>query len=481
MRIKLTLWYSVVLALVLIVFAFVFYFLIEQAVKELADDALVDATDSFATRLQSAPAPDDETIRRILRDFRLQYVFFAIYDRDRNLIAASPRIEKDFELKFSTFNISTASIPKKTLDALFAEPNSFRTFPAQDKINVRIYGERSVFKTRELFIATLRPLSNQTELLADIRFIFLAGIPLALVFSSLGGYYLARKSLEPVREMGAKASLITSRNLNERLPVGGTDDEIENLAEIFNRMLTRLEASFEQQRRFMADASHELRTPLAIMRGEAEVALQKTTRREEEYRESLEIIRQEGVRLSHIVEDLFTLARADAGQYKIKRTTFYLDELIGETVRAVRTLVAGKNLELEVETPENLIVEADEVLLRRLFVILLDNAIKYAEPGGAVSVRCRAEAETFEIKISNTGAPISPDAQARIFERFYRADKARSHKDDFEFGTGAGLGLAIGSWIARIHAGRLELEKSDEAETIFLISLPRNFDKKSSG
>lgn len=474
LRITLTLWYSAVLALVLIVFALLFYFLIEQTVKQLADDSLIDASDSLITQLTNNQDFSDQTIQQTLDDFRFQYLVFAIFDADKNLIAVSPRLRKDSKLNTPTFNISTEEIPAGVITNLVQKPNSFATFLFENKTNIRIFHENVNLHGREIYIATLRPLTNQTELLTKIRFIFLAGIPLALLFSALGGYYLARKSLVPVREMGEKASLITSRNLNERLPVGNKRDELENLADIFNKMLTRLETSFEQQRRFMADASHELRTPLAIMRGESEVALQKDTRGEDEYRETLEIIRQEGVRLSNIVEDLFTLARADAGQYKLNPTTFYLDELVSECGRAVRTLVANKNLNFELVTDENLIFNGDETLIRRLLIILLDNAIKYADQAGEVSIKCRERVSNYEIKVSNTGVSVPEIEQIRIFDRFYRADKARSHKDDYEHGTGAGLGLSIGTWIARVHQGKLELVSSDTTKTTFKVTLPKN-------
>ena len=467
-----TLWYSAILALILIFFALSFYFLIEQTVKRSADESLEDASDSLITRINNDADLSNEKINQTLEDFRFQYIVFAIFDGDGNLIATSPRLKRDTKLNSPIFNISADQIPSKTIGELTTEPNSFRTFPFE-KTDIRIFGEGVNIGGKEFFITTLRPLTNQTKLLANIRFLFLAGIPFALILSALGGFYLARKALAPIREMGEKASLITSQNLDERLPTGKSRDELEKLAEIFNRMLNRLETSFEQQRRFMADASHELRTPLAIMRGEAEVALQKDVRSEEEYRESLEVIRQEGVRLSHIVEDLFTLARADAGQYKLNFTTFYLDELVNEAARAVRTLVANKNLDFEHQTDENLIISGDEFLIRRLIIILLDNAIKYADKNGTVSLRCDSTDSFYEIAISNTGQEIPEDEKAKIFERFYRADKARSHKDDYELGTGAGLGLSIGTWIAQAHDGKLELLKSDETETVFKIFLPK--------
>jgi two-component system, OmpR family, sensor kinase len=474
LRTKLTLWYSIVLTLVLIAFALLFYFLIEQTVKLSADETLEDASDSLITRLTNNSDAEPETIRQTLEGFRFQYTVFAIYDRNGGLIAASPRLRKDARLNFPIFNITAEEIPKNVLDEMFQTPDSFKSFLLANKTNIRMFGKRADIKGQDLFIVTLRPLTNQTELLSNIRFIFIGGIPLALILSSLGGYYLARKSLEPVREMGEKASLITSRNLNERLPTGRDRDELEKLAGIFNQMLTRLETSFEQQRRFMADASHELRTPLAIIRGEAEVSLQKQTRTEEEYRESIEVIRQEGVRLSHIVEDLFTLARADAGQYRLNITTFYLDELVNEAARAVRTLIANKKLEFEHQTDENLIITGDETLLRRLLIILLDNAIKYAKPNGKVSLECAEHGSHYKIEVANTGNPIPETERIKIFERFYRADKARSHKDDYALGTGAGLGLSIGTWIARVHQGKLELVRSDESGTVFAVYLSRN-------
>lgn len=473
LRLKLTLWYAAVLASVLIVFALLFYFLIEQTVRELADDSLADASAALIARLRSNPASDPESIRQTLEDFRFQYIFFAVYDKDGEMIAASPRLQKDARLRSPVLNISAADIPRGVLDKLFRSPDSFETFRLTDRTEVRIYAERAELAEPGLIIATMRPLTSQTELLADIRLFFLAGIPLALLLSSFGGYYLARKSLEPVGEMGERASLITSRNLSERLPVGKKRDELEKLADIFNQMLKRLEISFEQQRQFMADASHELRTPLAIMRGEAEVALQKQNRSEAEYRESLEIIRQEGVRLSHIVEDLFTLARADAGQYKLNPTTFYLDELIGECARAVRTLTADKNLSFAVSTDENLIFRGDEALIRRLIIILLDNAVKYSDAGGRVAVVCSPQDTGYRIEVANTGPAIPEKEREKIFARFYRADKARSHGENFELGTGAGLGLSIGTWIARAHRGRLELTESGTArETVFTVFLP---------
>ncbi len=221
----------------------------------------------------------------------------------------------------------------------------------------------------------------------------------------------------------------------------------------------------------MADASHELRTPLAIVRGESEVALSKNDRRTDEYRESLEIVSEEGKRLTQIVEDLFILARADAGQVQLRKNDFYLDELLTECSRAVRTLISQNSLKFNVKTETELLFHGDEILIQRLIMILLDNAIKYTAPEGEISVNCKKANENYEIKFQNTGEQIPKESQTRIFERFYRTDKARS-RSNTKNGSGAGLGLSIGHWIAEAHDGRLELLYSNDSETAFNLILP---------
>ncbi len=474
LRIKLTLWYSGVLALILIVFGLLFYFVVEQTVKQVADDSLEDTSDALITRLQNNPDLDAPTIDQTLRDFRLQYTVFAIYDRDKNLIAGSPRLFKETKLQFPAFNIAAGDIPKEVLNTGFEDAKSLATFLHENRTNVRIYTERTNLEGREFYIATLRPLTNQDELLTNIRLFLVAGIPFALLLSSIGGYYLAHKILQPIREMDDQTSFITSRNLSARLPIGKNKNELEHLAVTFNDMLERLENSFELRKRFMADASHELRTPLAIVRGEAEVALQQSGRTEEEYRESLDVIRQEGVRLSHIVEDLFLLARADSEEYKVTETTFYVDDLIRETARAARTLIAEQDLEFDFDSEDNLIFKGDESLIRRSIIILLGNAIKYTEKPGRISLTCSKDESHYQIEVFNTGTPIPEAEQSRIFERFYRADKARGRKAEYEFGSGAGLGLSIGTWIAKMHNGTLDLVFSNETGTKFAILLPQN-------
>ena len=314
-------------------------------------------------------------------------------------------------------------------------------------------------------VIALQSLHSREEMLEDIRATFAWTIPLALLLASAGGYFLARKSLAPVVAMSSQAGRIGATNLHERLAVQNERDELGHLALSFNSLLDRLNQSFERQRRFMADASHELRTPVAILRGEAEVALSQQARSSEEYRESLGVLHHEAERLTHIVEDLFTLTRADAGQYPLQPRDFYLEELVGECVHSARTLALAKKISLNFEEASESSIRADESLLRRMILNLLDNAIKYTPDGGHVTVTCRRTADEYVLSITDTGVGIPADLQPRIFERFFRADEARSRSEND--GGGAGLGLSISRWIAEAHNGRLQLTRSDSSGSTF--------------
>jgi len=265
--------------------------------------------------------------------------------------------------------------------------------------------------------------------------------------------------------MSSHAGRIGAANLHERLAVQNEKDELGQLARSFNSLLDRLSQSFERQQRFMADASHELRTPVAILRGESEVALSQQARSAEEYRESLGVLHQEAARLTRIVEDLFTLTRADAGQYPLQPHDFYLDELVAECVHSARTLAQAKRISLCFEGTAESPIHADESLLRRMIMNLLDNAIKYTPAGGRVTVACRRVGAEYVLSIADTGVGIPADLQPRIFERFFRADMARSRAEND--GGGAGLGLSISRWIAEAHHGRLELTRSDSNGSTF--------------
>jgi signal transduction histidine kinase len=267
--------------------------------------------------------------------------------------------------------------------------------------------------------------------------------------------------------MAERARRIGVEDLGDRLPVVNPRDELGRLAETFNDLLKRLEASLTQQRQFMADASHELRTPVTTSRTAAAVALQQPHRTEDEYRETLALIEQQSTRLSRVVEDMFTLARADAGSYPVRRTLMYLDEVVDDAIRAARVLADRTQVTIELETIQSASFSGDEELVRRLIGNLLDNAVRHTRPGSVVQVSLGHEAGRYVLSVTDAGDGIAPEIQPHIFERFFRGDVARTSSDG-----GAGLGLALARWIARVHGGDVTLVRSSQDGTTFLATLP---------
>jgi heavy metal sensor kinase len=308
-----------------------------------------------------------------------------------------------------------------------------------------------------LFVSSASERQAEQENVA-IRNAFLLGLPIPLILSAAGGWWLARKSFAPVIAMMDAVEGISAKALDRRLPVPATGDEISRLAHTFNNLLERLQHSFDLQRQFMADASHELRTPVSVTQTAAQVALDSPHRTEGEYREALEVIKAQMGRLSRVVRDMFLLARVDAGAVPLQISKFYLDELVQSCARAARLLARDQEVKIEVaELPEAL-CSGDESLIRQALMILLDNAIKYAGTGALVQVALTAGDGDYRIVVIDSGPGIPRDAHSRIFERFFRVDKSRAR--DAAGAGGTGLGLPIARWIAESHQGSLELVDS---------------------
>ncbi|HEY9501437.1 MAG TPA: ATP-binding protein, partial [Pyrinomonadaceae bacterium] len=275
-------------------------------------------------------------------------------------------------------------------------------------------------------------------------------------------------SLLPIASMNQQTQVITAQNLSSRLNVQNPRDELGGLATTINELLTRLEVSFRQQQRFIADASHELRTPLAVLRSETEVALGQK-RSADEYEESLLLIKDEAERLSRIVEDLFILANQPSQMPAVlMKEPVVLNELVHDCVRAARVLGARKDLNFKLEnTSTDLSLNGDDELLRRMLLNLLDNAIKYTPDGGEIFVELQRQNGNARLIVRDTGIGISATEQAHVFDRFYRVDKARSRSLG-----GAGLGLSIVNWIVEAHEGKITLESTLDHGSKFTVELP---------
>lgn len=498
-RIRLTLWYTGLLAFTLLIFAFASWFFLLYTMQQHTDETLSqlaivfkpiidnenediediedgksknitenkDFTGQTLSEKTISKAIEEEVDQLKLKDYQI-----FIFDPTQNLIVSSKptQIEHTRQLTtqaltnilhdFSTTINHTNSAQNYNTLVIGAE--EFRVLTKNFRIQEQSY---------TLLIAY--SLYEQKKLLANVRIFLFVAIPFALMLASIGGYLLARKSLLPVVTMSRKALYISAANLHERLPVYNPHDELGSLANTFNDLLSRLDESFAQQRGFMADASHELRTPIAIICGETEVVLSKTNRTMEDYQESLAIVKDEGRRLTCIVEDLFILARADAGQLPLRLTNFYFDELASECIRAIRTLAAKKELFLECEATEEMPIYGDENLLQRMILNLLDNAIKYTPKGGSIKIKCAKENNCYVLTVTDTGIGIPLKEQPYIFNRFYRVDKVRSRQiDNNNSSSGVGLGLSIARWIAEAHQGKLQLLHSNEQGSTFIATLP---------
>jgi heavy metal sensor kinase len=468
-RLRLTLWYAGILALLLTGFALASYFTIAYVVSSRTDQTLAEIADAFADTVSGEHQEDkaeamNAVVREVLGDLRFRGYRFAVYDNQARLVATSTvrGPGKDDTLLHSLLMPSSKMVALLAL----AERNGsdYATF-LEHRQRIRAYVSWLHGSDEDYMLVALRSLNGQQRMLDDLSGAFLAAVPLTLLLACAGGYWLARKGLAPVLAMARQAQHISATNLDERLPVVNPDDELGTLARTFNELLARLNDSFEHQRRFMADASHELRTPVAIVRGEAEVTLARSERTPDEYREALKIIGGESRRLTQAVDDLFLLSRADVGQIELVVREFYLDELVQECVRALRTVAEAKGVAVRYVTGGEMLFRGDETFLRRMILNLLDNAIKYTPRSGRVEAGCEKTSVGYRVMIADNGCGISADAQPHIFERFYRADIHHSE-------SGAGLGLPIARWIAEAHGGHLELVHSDSGGSVFEFTLP---------
>jgi heavy metal sensor kinase len=295
----------------------------------------------------------------------------------------------------------------------------------------------------------------------------LLALPIVVALVGLGSYLLAKRALTPLEKMACQAEAITSERLNERLPAGEAGDELDHLATVFNGLLARLEQSFEQLRRFTSDASHELRTPLAAIRSVGEVALQKNGTREE-YRDTIGSMLEEVNRLTSLVDNLLTIARADAGRIPLHATIFSAMDLAREAAGLFDVLAEEKGQRITVQGDERINVKGDRVFLRQALVNIIHNALKHSPAGGEISVDVRPEpAGGVRLEVADSGPGIAPEHSERIFDRFYRADDSRSRE-----GGGAGLGLSIAQWAVRVHGGRIQLISEPGAGCIFQMCLP---------
>jgi len=312
---------------------------------------------------------------------------------------------------------------------------------------------------------SLTPEQRMEAQLDEILVVLVLGLPVVVALAGVGGYVLARRALAPIDHLSAEARRITAERLHERLSVPNEQDEIGRLAAVINDTLARLQSSFDELRRFTADASHELRTPLSVIRGIGEMGLRET-RSPAEYKDAIGSMLEEVDRLTRLVDTLLRLSRGDAGTVRLSLETVDLGQLAHDVVSSLGILAEERQQRVNVDALENIHVSADRLVLRDAITNVIDNAIKYSPKGSTIQVRVSLDGNDAMLSVADEGPGISAEHRERIFDRFYRIDQGRSR----EMG-GTGLGLAIAKWAVEANGGRIVVDSAGRGAS-FRIALP---------
>lgn len=454
-RWRLTLWYTLVLFVSFVVFSTVVHRIVSHNLYRQVDHQLTDTLHAVVTIIersyQEVGSPTEEYMRE-----ELDEVGFS------NQVALRLVLPDG---KVTYFNARTLpdtvvnDIPKAR-----GKPGKPLTL-SDGKQSWRILSGQSTYIAPCQILLTRR-LSSIEEQLSTLRITLLIALPMILFFAAASGYFLAGRALNPVTQITTKARRIEAHALQERLEVVNPEDEIGQLTLVLNDLFARLDQAFQQQRHFLTDAAHELRTPAAILRSQAEVALEKS-RRPEEYAATLATMRGEIEQLSSIVDDLLLISRAESAQLPVVKEPVDLAETVDESCRALRSLIQRKNLILHWSMGDEVSVSGDARLLRRAVVNLLANAIKYTPEGGTISACIKEDLQFAAIEIADTGIGVSPEDLPHIFDRFYRA----APSPGLEPG-GSGLGLAIVKMIAELHGGKVTAGSDSGKGSTFILYIP---------
>jgi heavy metal sensor kinase len=452
LRTRLTLWYVLLLAITLAAFCGGVYIAMRQNLYANLDDTLEGRAELVSGILTEEGSFDPDVM--IQGDPTEGEEFVRVYE-----------VNGDLALDNSGPQFRPSTDPDAIEAALSGE--SVRRDIQVDGVELRVLTS-PVMIGGETVGAVEVGLSKEEvrDTLNQLLVIIAIAYPMALVVAGLGGAFIAGRALAPIDRVTRVARRISAEDLSQRLNMRLTDDEVGRLANTFDEMIARLDASFRRQRQFTADASHELRTPLTAIKGQTEVALQRD-RDADTYREVLSKVNGEVDRMIRLVGSLLTLARADARQIPVGRESLDLSAVVTDAVEQVKPAASEKAISLNIRSNSDIRLNADEDLILQLMLNLLDNSVKYTPSGGAIEVSLRAAGSHAEVSVADTGPGIAPEHLPHIFDRFYRVDKARTRAEG-----GAGLGLSISRWIAEAHGGTLRVESTPGRGSKFTLSLP---------
>jgi len=453
---RLTLWYLLFFAVAQVLFGIGMWLILRDSVYDLVDDGLEQQIDDLKNFLQSQPT--DRSLAKLKEEVNEAYAmehpgdYLEIYADNGELLYRSPFLQAHQSAVLSPEQVMTRPVVKSRK----INGRHFRFILQKLNVNSHVY-------TVEMGALA----EDAVETLHLFRSYLLMFAPLLLLVAAAGGYWLSRRALSPVDALVRSAREVSGTKLHSRLQKLETGDELQRLSDTLNQMLDRIESAFLRITEFTADASHELRSPVSLIRTEAELALRRS-RGEAEYKESLRHILLEAERTTDLLEQLLALARADSGRETLRLQPVDLGQTLRSVVDGWHQVATIRSLEFSTNlNVSELFVLGDETLLRRLVDILLDNAFKYTSAPGSVCLSLALKGESSVITVQDSGVGIAEEEQSKIFERFYRIDKARSRVQG-----GAGLGLAIAQWIVTQHGGSIAVESRSSDGATFRVVLP---------
>ena len=444
---RLALWYAAAFAVSLLLLGVAMWFAVQSGLYHAIDESLRDRAAGIRIFIEDHKTRLEQ--EEVKEEFLAHGDYFTVIDESGRVIHESEGLKG-----MDVSGASPASEPAFTDIAIGGAP-------------LRMLSARIDVDGHGYLLQVAAPLRDLRQGLRDALWLLAPLFPAVLILASAGGYWISRRALAPVDAITQAARSITADNLSQRLAVPASGDELQRLSETLNEMIDRLEAGFQKVVRFTADASHELRTPLAVMRTTAEVAL-RLKQPAREHVEALEQIVAENQRTSQLVDNLLLIANADAGQEQPAMQPTNLAAAVAEACIEGGALARAKGVALGTRIPDTPIrVRGDSQALRRLFLILIDNAVKYTPAGGRCDISLEERDGQAVGIVRDNGIGIAGEDLPYIFDRFYRVDRARSRAQG-----GSGLGLAIGRWIAESHDGSIAVDSALHRGSVFTVRLP---------
>jgi heavy metal sensor kinase len=453
LRMRLTLWHGAAMMIVLGVYMAVIYAVVSRSASHALDEQIRSDFWITANLVFREPDGSFNWMPTVDASSTEELPWVQVWSADGT------------EILFQNIDAQRRPLEGAQLLARTAGDDRIAALPASP-VPLRVLSRRGNIEGIPVVIQVARSEAAMRQDLRDLLIVLLIGLPLAVAVAGLGAYWLARRALAPVERMTERAQLITAERLGERLPVHNPDDEMGQLATVFNETLGRLEASFEQMRRFTADVSHELRTPLTAIRSVGEVGL-RGQRDAAAYRTIIGSMLEESDRLASLVDRLLTLSRAETGQARLSRDTVQLESLVDEVVAHLSVLAEEKGQTIEIGRHGAPSAIADRLVLRQALINLVDNAIKFTPEGRRIRIDIAEDERHALIDVRDSGAGIPEDARTRIFDRFYRAEAVV---------RGSGLGLSIARGAVEANGGHLTLHTTGPEGSTFRIAMPRHIE-----